>query len=95
MRTIFIFEEVTFYSGQRKHLPINEYRSDAIFNELKDYWGIIFTELLIEKFDVPTPAAIKFSFQDCHYQEVVLEQKFLIMEGSRQVGEGKIISIEK
>lgn len=92
---MFIFAEVIFYSVQRKHLPTNGYCPDAIFNEAKDYWSITFTELPIEKFDVPTPAAIKFSFQDCHYQEVVPGQEFIIMEGPHQVGKGKIISIEK
>lgn len=92
---IYLLTEVIFYSGQRHHLPANGYRSDAIFNELKEYWGITFMNLPIEKFDVPTLAAIKFSFQDSHYQEVVPGQVFMIMEGPNQVGEGKIISIEK
>lgn len=95
MGTIYLFTEVTFYSGKRKYLPANGYRPDAIFNDSKDYWGITFTELSIEKFDVSTPATIIFSFQDYHYQEVVPGQEFMIMEGSRQVGEGRIISIEK
>lgn len=38
---------------------------------------------------------IKFSFQDCHYLDVFEGQSFAIMEGARQAGEGKIISIEK
>lgn len=90
-----LFVEVIFYSEQRKHLPANGYRPDAIFSNYKDYWGITFIDLPIAEFDVPTPATIKFSFQDCHYQEVVEGQLFLIMEGSHQVGKGKIISIEK
>ncbi len=92
---MYLFTEVIFYSGQRKHLPTDGYRPDAIFNETKDYWGITFIELPIEKFDVPTAAAIKFSFQEVHYQEVTPGQLFAIMEGPYQVGEGKIISIEK
>ena len=92
---MYLFAEVIFYSGRRKHLPRNGYRSDAIFNESRDYWGITFTELPIEKFDISTPAIIKFSFQDCHYEDVIPGQSFSIMEGSHQVGEGKILSIEK
>lgn len=92
---MYLFTEVIFYSGQRKDLPANGYRPDAIFNESQDYWGIIFIDLPVEKFDVSTPAAIKFSFQDLHYQEVLPGQSFVIMEGVQQVGEGKIISIEK
>lgn len=92
---MYLFTEVIFYFGQRNKLPANGYRSDAIFNENQDYWGITFINLPIEKFDVATPAIIKFSFQDCHYQEVAQNQSFAIMEGSRQVGKGKIISIEK
>lgn len=92
---MYLFVEVTFYSKQREYLPANGYRPDAVFNKSKDYWGITFVDLPIEKFDVPTPAILKFSFQDCHYQEVALGQSFKIMEGARQVGEGRIISIEK
>ena len=91
---MYLLTEVIFYSGQREDLPVNGYRPDAIFNETGDYWGITFMELAIENFDVPSPAIIKFSFQDCHYEEVMPGQLFTIMEGSRQVGEGKIISIE-
>lgn len=92
---MYLFAEVIFYSGQRKHLPQNGYRPDAIFNETKEYWGITFIELPIEAFDIPTPATIKFSFQDCHYEDVIPMQFFTIMEGDLQVGEGKILSIEK
>ncbi len=91
---MYLFVEVMFYSEQRKHLPTNGYRPDVIFNAIEHYWGVTFTDLSIEKFDVPTPATIVFSFQD-HYQEVVPGQVFMIMEGSHRVGEGKIISIEK
>ena len=91
---MYLFTEVIFYSEQRKYLPTNGYRPDAVFNDTGDYWGITFINLPIDKFDVPTPADIKFSFQDCHYQEVVPGQSFAIMEGAHQVGEGKIISIE-
>ena len=30
---MYLFTEVIFYSGQRKYLPKNGYRPDAIFNE--------------------------------------------------------------
>ena len=85
---MYLFVEVIFHVGQRRNLPKTGYRPDAIFNKLGDYWGITFTELQVDKFDNP-----KFTFQDCHYKEVCLGQKFSIMEGSHQVGEGKIISI--
>ena len=91
---MYLFAEVVFYSDQRKNLPTNGYRPDAIFNKFKDYWGITFVNLPIEKFDDPTPATIIFTFEECHYQEIVPGQSFTIMEGSHQVGEGKIISIE-
>lgn len=91
---MYLFVEVIFYSGQRKHLSVKGYRPDAVFNKSRDYWGITFTELPVEKFDVPTPAIMKFSFQDCHYQEVMPNQLFEIMEGAIQVGVGKVISIE-
>ena len=92
---MYLIAEVIFYSGQRKQLPADGYRPDAVFSGLNEYRGITFTELPIEGFDAPTPAAIKFSFQDAHYQEVVPGQVFKIMEGLHQVGEGRIISIEK
>ncbi|MBD5460567.1 MAG: hypothetical protein HDR26_06435 [Lachnospiraceae bacterium] len=92
---MYLLTEVIFFSGQRRHLPASGYRPDAIFNESQDYWGITFIDLPIEKFDVFTPAIIKFTFQECHYQEVSLGQSFAIMEGARQVGKGKIISIEE
>jgi hypothetical protein len=92
---MYLIAEVIFYAGQRKQLPADGYRPDAVFNGLNEYRGITFTELPIEEFDAPTPAAIKFSFQDAHYQEVVPGQVFKIMEGLHQVGEGRIISIEK
>ena len=90
---MYLFVEVIFHAEQRRNLPKTGYRPDAIFNKLGDYWGITFTELQVDKFDNPTLAIIKFTFQDCHYKEVCLGQKFSIMEGSHQVGEGKIISI--
>lgn len=94
VETMYLFAEVIFFSGQRKHLPGDGYRPDAIFNESKEYWGITFSDLPSEKFDVPTPAMIQFTFQPSHYQEVAPGQSFHIMEGPRQVGEGKILSIE-
>ena len=91
---MYLFVEVIFYSGQRTSLPKEGYRPDAVFNQVGDYWGITFIELPIEKFDNPTPAIIKFTFQNCHYKEISLGQSFIIMEGRQQVGEGKIISID-
>ena len=90
-----LYVEVIFYSGQRKELPASGYRPDAVFQGNQDYWGITFLDLPVEGFDVVTPAMIKFTFQDSHYQEVVPGQFFTILEGARQVGEGKIISIEE
>lgn len=92
---MYLFAEVIFYSGKRKHLPADGYRPDAVFNENQEYWGITFVELPVDKFDVPAPAIIKFSFQNYHYQEVVPGQSFAIMEGPHKVGEGKIVTIEK
>lgn len=90
-----LLAEVIFYSAQRKHLPKNGYRPDATFYENKEYWGITFMDLPITDFDSPTPATVKFSFDEKHYEEVEPGQKFQIMEGARQVGEGVIISMEK
>lgn len=92
---MYLFTEVIFYSGQRRYLPTNGYRPDAIFNDTRDYWGITFVELSAEEFDVPVPAIIQFTFQNSHYQDVVQGQSFAIMEGPNQIGEGKVISIEK
>ena len=91
--SMYIFVEVMFHSGQRGALPRTGYRPDAIFNKSGDYWGITFIDLQPDKFDEPTLAIITFTFQDSHYKEVGIGQRFFIMEGSRQVGEGKIISI--
>lgn len=87
--------EVVFYTEQRKFFPKNGYRPDAIFSGSKDYWGITFIDLESNHFNTPILATIKFTFQDSHYQEIVPGQSFKIMEGSRQVGEGKVLSIEK
>lgn len=92
---LYLFVEVIFFSEKRKHLPTDGYRPDAIFPASEKYRGITFIDLPAKQFDVPTPAFLKFSFEDGHYQEVVSGQSFKIMEGSCQVGEGKIISIEK
>ena len=89
-----LFAEVVFYVGQRKNLPQTGYRPDAIFNKSRDYWGITFVELRVNKFDVPVLAIIKFTFQDSHYKEVYIGQQFLIMEGGHQVGEGKVVLID-
>lgn len=90
-----IYAEVIFYSTQRTTLPRKDYRPDALFGDNKDYWGITFLNLPIENFDVWTPARIKFTLQKSNYFEIVPKQKFYIMEGSRQVGEGKVISLNK
>ena len=89
---MYLLVEVIFYTGQRKNLPQAGYRPDAVFEKSGDYWGITFMELQAEKFDVPTLAVIKFTFEDCHYKEVFAGQKFSIMEGGHKVGEGKIVS---
>lgn len=86
--------EVIFYSGQRKNLPRTGYRPDAVFDKSGDYWGVIFTEMQVDKFDVPALAIMKFTFDDCHYREVCVGQKFSIMEGGHRVGEGKIILMD-
>ena len=91
---LYLFAEVIFFSGQRKHLPANGYRPDAIFDKFDDYWGITFVDLPIEKFDDPTSATIIFTFEEWYYQEVIPGQSFTIMEGPHQVGEGRIISMQ-
>lgn len=90
---MYLFAEVIFYAGQRRTLPQTGYCPDAVFHKSGDYWGITFIDLQADTFDDPTPAILKFIFQDCHYQEVHSGQLFSIMEGSQQVGEGRIISI--
>ena len=87
--------EVVFYAGQRRSLPANGYRPDAIFNKYQDYWGITFTELTAKQFNIPILATIEFTFQDSHCQEIAPGQSFRIMEGPHQVGEGKVLSIRK
>lgn len=89
---MYLFAEVIFYAGQRKTLPQTGYRPDAVFDESGDYWGITFMELQADKFDVSTPAIIKFTFQNQHYKEIRIGQQFSIMEGGCKIGEGKIIS---
>lgn len=93
----YILAEVLFYSGQRKLLPITGYWPDALFagKSLEAYWGITFSDLSVANFDTRTPAEIRFTFDDIHYSEVQKGQTFQIMEGARQVGEGKILSIER
>lgn len=87
--------EVVFYAGQRRCLPGKGYRPDAIFNGFQDYWGITFTDLTAKQFNIPVLAAIEFTYQERHYQEIVPDQSFRIMEGPRQVGEGKVLFVEK
>lgn len=91
---MYLVVEVVFYSDRRKQLPKTGYRPDATFNKNKDYWGITFIELPLTGFDILTLAHIQFTFQESHYQEVEPGQKFQIMEGPHQVGEGRIIGIE-
>ena len=87
--------EVIFYSDKRKHLPSHGYRPDAVFQGENDYLGITFTDLPVGEFDTPTLAIMKFTFQKSHYDEVTPNQAFRIMEGAHQVGEGRILSLEK
>lgn len=87
-----LFVEVIFYSNQRDSLPTCGYRPDAIFNKSNEYWGIVFTDLLLEKFDEPSLATIQFSFNQAHYYGLIQGQTFQIMEDPHQVGEGTIIT---
>ena len=87
--------EVVFYTGQRKQIPVNGYRPDAVFSGSEDYWGITFIDMSTGEFDTPICAAIEFTFQESHYKEIYTGQTFMIMEGPTQVGEGKIVSFEK
>lgn len=87
--------EVVFYSEQRQTLPRNGYRPDAVFGGHDEYWGITFFDLAVEHFNTWLLASMKFTFQECHYNEVFVNQTFRIMEGPRQVGEGRILSIEE
>lgn len=89
------FAEVVFYKGQRKALPKTGYRPDAVFDGFEDYWGITFIDLKADQFDAPFLAAIEFTFQAVHYREIADGQIFKIMEGSRQVGEGRVVSVER
>lgn len=52
---------------------------------------ITFVELQADRFDVPIPANIKFTFEEYHYSEVSVGATFSIMEGGHKVGTGKII----
>lgn len=88
-----ILTEVMFYSNQRKELPSNGYRPDAVFNGNTEYWGITFVDLSIKEFDTFSPAIIKFTFQKNHYSKLIEGQTFMIMEGAKQVGEGKILAL--
>lgn len=89
-----LFAEAVFYGWARERLPTAGYRPDAIFDGAKEYRGVTFTDLPVERFDEPTPVTIRFTFQESHYQEVAPGQTFRIMEGPHQVGEGWIVSIE-
>lgn len=83
-----------FYAGQRSSLPQVGYRPDAVFDNAGNYWGITFVELQADRFDVPIPAIIKFTFEEYHYSEVSVGATFSIMEGGHKVGTGKIIGMD-
>lgn len=80
-----------FYAGQRSSLPQVGYRPDAVFDNAGNYWGITFVELQADRFDVPIPAIIKFTFEEYHYSEVSVGATFSIMEGGHKVGTGKLL----
>ena len=78
---MYLLAEVFFYAGQRSSLPQVGYRPDAVFDNAGNYWGITFVELQADRFDVPIPAIIKFTFEEYHYSEVSVGATFSIMEG--------------
>lgn len=88
---MYLLAEVFFYAGQRSSLSQVGYRPDAVFDNAGNYWGITFVELQADRFDVPIPAIIKFTFEEYHYSEVSVGATFSIMEGGHKVGTGKII----
>ena len=73
---MYLLAEVFFYAGQRSSLPQVGYRPDAVFDNAGNYWGITFVELQADRFDVPIPAIIKFTFEEYHYSEISVEQRF-------------------
>ena len=87
---MYLLAEVFFYAGQRSSLPQVGYRPDAVF----DNAGNTFVELQADRFDVPIPAIIKFTFEEYHYSEVSVGATFSIMEGGHKVGVGKIIGMD-
>lgn len=89
--------EVIFYAKEGDQAPAAGYRPDAVFcdNGQKEYWGITFAEVSAAGSDATIFAEITFTFDEMHYSEVENGQRFLIMEGSHQVGEGTILSIEQ
>ena len=84
---MYLLAEVFFYAGQRSSLPQVGYRPDAVFDNAGNYWGITFVELQADRFDVPIPAIIKFTFEEYHYSEVSVGATFSIMEDTRLVSE--------
>lgn len=88
---MYLLAEVFFYAGQRSSLPQVGYRPDAVFDNAGNYWGITFVELQAERFDVPIPAIIKFTFEEYHYSEVSVGATFSIMEGGHKVGLEKLL----
>lgn len=86
--------EVWFASGKRKSLPLKSYRPDIVVKDISEsYWGITFTKLDVDAFDIPVRAEIKFTFQEKHYFEIKMGQTFHIMEGPNQVGQGTFLSL--
>ena len=102
MNNYLIYKHYLFYitekvNGETHHVLISRslpqvgYRPDAVFDNAGNYWGITFVELQADRFDVPIPAIIKFTFEEYHYSEVSVGATFSIMEGGHKVGTGKII----
>ena len=91
---MYIMAEGVFYAKEDSMLPKAGFRPDAVFcgKDREDYWGITFIDLSAAAFDTPMLAMIKFTFDETHYSEVETGQRFLIMEGPHQVGEGIVVS---
>lgn len=85
--------EVTFFSGQRNNLPSAGYRPDAVFEgfDENEQWCIYFMKLDADAFDKPVPARIRFGLQTYHYHQVRAGQRFVMREGPKVVGEGRIV----
>ena len=85
--------EVTFFSSGRKNLPTAGYRPDAVFEgfDESEQWCIYFMDLDADAFDKPVPARIRFGLQTHHYHQVRVGQRFVMREGPKVVGEGRIV----